>query len=378
MATYIPAIRCRAGDLEYFISTVTYGEAARMIDYVEDVDGWTAATPPELKLQRKLNIARVEREMVPYLLHSDDHFYSALTVEIRPAPNSAGEAAVSFILRDEFPGGLAFGMVTLDGTEQLYALDGQHRLKSIELAVRQRPELAREHISLILVPFRSVTRSQTLFADLNRYAKGPSKSISLLFTHREALARIAKAIAASVPLLRGRVNMESTSLSSNSRDFMTLSTLYETTRTFVGDGEPDAELEAMLVPQISTFWGLLAKAIPEWQLVADGHEHPAYLRQRFLHMHGVAQQALAVALAPIWRDAHCEGTNYMGRLSAIDWQLTNPNWQGIAIHGGRVNNTSTSIRLLAASIRESIGIDVSHQAAIKTVRNSGVAEVVSA
>src|SRR4051794_12302975 len=50
MATYIPAIRANMGGTDYFVSSVTFGEAARMVDYVEDVDNWTDETPPELKL----------------------------------------------------------------------------------------------------------------------------------------------------------------------------------------------------------------------------------------------------------------------------------------------------------------------------------------
>src|SRR5438067_1622573 len=126
MATYLPAIRAAMGDAEYYISAVTLGEAARLVEYVEAVDGWTPETPPELKLQRKLNVQRVEREMVPYLLHTDDHFYSALTVEIRPAPSVDGPGTVLFTSKEAFPGGSEFGMLTLDGTETLCALDGQH------------------------------------------------------------------------------------------------------------------------------------------------------------------------------------------------------------------------------------------------------------
>src|SRR3954453_7659621 len=123
MATYLPAIRAAMGDAEYYISAVTLGEAARLVEYVEAVDGWTSETPPELKLQRKLNVARVEREMVPYLLGAPDHFYSALTVEIRPAPSSDGAPLpLGFEARERFPGGLEFGVLTLDGTETLYAL----------------------------------------------------------------------------------------------------------------------------------------------------------------------------------------------------------------------------------------------------------------
>src|ERR1700694_3800543 len=103
MATYIPALRSLMGDLEYYVSTVTFGEAARMVEYVENVDSWTSETPPELKLQRRLNQQRVERELVPYLTSNPDHFYSALTVEVRPAPYAGGEGTVAFEAKDSFP-----------------------------------------------------------------------------------------------------------------------------------------------------------------------------------------------------------------------------------------------------------------------------------
>jgi DNA sulfur modification protein DndB len=356
MATYFPVIRAGMGDLEYFVSVVTFGEVARMVEYVERVDGWTPETPPELKLQRKLNLQRVEREMVPYLLGNADHFHSALTVEIRPAPRNGHLGTVSFTTKEGFPGGIEFGILTLDGTEKLCALDGQHRLKSIETAIRRNPELAREHIALILVPFQSVVRSQTLFSDLNRYAKSPSKSLSLLFTHRERLARIAKGLADAVPLLRGRVNMEYTSLSTNSRDFVTLSTLYEMTETMAGDRSEDESVpEAQLVAEQATVWERLTRVIEEWRQVAEQTEHPAYLRQRFLNMHGVTQQAIALALSGAHHDLQLPWGELVAGLRGVDWRLTNPQWQGIALHGGRVNNSPTSVKLLADALRVRLG-----------------------
>lgn len=347
MATFIPAIRTRMGGLEYFISAATLGEAARLIEYVEEVDDWTQETPPQLKLQRKLNVQRVEREMVPYLVATDDHFYSSLTVEIRPAPHMGSNQLIAFEVRDTFPGGVEFGVLTLDGTETLYALDGQHRLKSIELAIRQRPELAREHISLILVPFQSIERSQTLFSDLNRHARSPSKSISLLFTHRDPLAQAAKMLAADVPVLRNRVNMESTSLSSNARHFITLSTLYEMTKIMAHDLVGERIDPRTVVDYLAPIWAAFTDSIPEWQMVAQDEEHPAYLRQRYLHMHGVGQQAIANAVADIRQRHPNEWITLIPRLGTVDWQIANSTWQGVAVHGGRVYNTTTSVRLLA-------------------------------
>lgn len=359
-------MRARIGVTEYYVSVMTLGEAARMIDYAEDVDGWTSETPAELKLQRKLNVQRVEKEMVPYLVANEDHFYSALTVEVRAAPRD-GECSLDFESTAQFPGAIEFGQLTLDGTESLYALDGQHRLKSIELAIRQRPELAREHIALILVPFGDISRSQTMFSDLNRNAKTPSKSISLLFAHRDPHARIAKRVGDEARLLRGRMNLESTSLSANARQFMTLSTLYEMVRTLVGEVDEDIpeEDEERLVREVVQVLDCLTEAIPAWRMVRDDEEHPAYLRQRELVGHGVAQRALAelarrsrVQAPSRWQDMLmrlCERSKD-GR-AVVDWRLTNPVWQSVALQGGRVNNTSTSIQLLADELARAIGLE---------------------
>ena len=374
MATYVPAMRARIGATEYFVSVMTLGEAARMIDYAEEVDGWTSETPPELKLQRKLNTQRVEKEMVPYLVGNDDHFYSALTVEVRTVARDS--EAINFEATAQFPGGIDFGQLTLDGTESLYALDGQHRLKSIEIAIRQRPELAGEHIALILVPFGDISKSQTLFSDLNRNAKAPSKSISLLFAHRDPHARIAKRVCDQAQLLRGRMNLESTSLSTNARQFMTLSTLYEMVRTLIGDLADDItpEEEERLADDVVEVIDCLTDAIPAWRMVRDDEEHPAYLRQRQLVGHGVAQRALAEVARRARAQSTDEWKDLLKRLGecskggdpVVDWRLTNPGWQSVALQGGRVNNTSTSIQLLSDELSRLIGLDIPTSAKQRT------------
>jgi DNA sulfur modification protein DndB len=356
MATYIPAIRAHMGDVEYFSSVMTIGEAARLIQYVEQVDDWTSETPPELKLQRKLNVQRVEREMVPYLTQNPDHFYSALTVEIRPAPYEGEQSPLLFEEQAKFPGGAAFGMLTLDGTETLYALDGQHRLKSMELAIRQKPELAREHIVVVLVPFRAVVRSQTLFSDLNRYARPTSKSTSLLFTHREKTARVAKRVGQAVPLLRDRVELERTSLSRNAPQFITLSTLYEMTRALIREHDEETDDERELVADLADVWAVLTESIPEWGQIAASQEHPAWLRQRYLHGHGITQQAIGLVVARARRERLSDWRDVVGRLGDLDWRLANTEWHDVALHGGRVTNTSTSIRRLSDLLADRVGL----------------------
>ena len=82
--------------------------------------------------------------------------------------------------------------------------------------------------------------------------------------------------------------MESTSLSSNSRHFITLSTLYEMTKTLANCEESEVQhREAELVGLLGEVWKLLSASIEAWSQVAAYEEYPAYLRQRELCMHGV-------------------------------------------------------------------------------------------
>ena len=363
MATTLPALRGRMGDSDFFATMLTFGEVARMVEFVEDVDDWDAETAPEEKTQRRLNVQRVEREMVPYLVGTDDHFYSAITVEVRP---SMGEGADIIPFRpagDPLPGGIQYGEVVLDGTQTLCALDGQHRLKSIQRAIRIKQSLAREQLAVILVPFRSARHSQLLFSDLNRYAKGPSRSINLLFSHRDPLVALTRRIIAREPFLNGRVELESTSLSKNTPCVATLSTLYEMTRTFTGEADIDTPeaLDAACQRQALT-WRVLVQAIPQWAAVAERTEHPAYLRQGNLCMHGVGQQAIALATNAVLAVADGD-LDALGAFAHIDWSIGNPDWQGIAVQGRRVNNTAATVRNLGALLAYRLGGGITPNAA---------------
>ena len=249
---------------------------------------------------------------------------------------------------------MTWGQIVLDGTETLYALDGQHRLKSIQLAIRQRPELAREQIPVIFVPHRSQRRSQLLFSDLNRFAKSPSKSISLLFSHRDPVVTLAKTLMERVDFLTGRVEVETTSLSKHTPNVMTLSSLYEMTRSLtegreVGDPLSQAEVDRQLA-----IWGGLTKHVDPWRQVVAREEHPAFLRKEFIAMHGVCHQAIAGAVAPLLTDG-ADIDAVLEPLATVDWRISNPEWQGVAVQGRHINNTSTTVRYLSGLLSLKLG-----------------------
>jgi DNA sulfur modification protein DndB len=80
----------------------------------------------------------------------------------------------------------------------------------------------------------SVERDQQMFSDLNRTARKTSKSLDVLYDHRDPMNRITfKAVASSVPIFKERTELESSSLSARSAKFVTLAVLYEANRSLL-------------------------------------------------------------------------------------------------------------------------------------------------
>jgi DNA sulfur modification protein DndB len=345
MGSQFEAARGHQGDLEYFVTTMRFGELAKNVGYAERDLGEGAEMPAELARQRKLNIKRVRDEMRPYLIQNPDHFFSAIAVEVvRPGDTTHD---IKFTPSSE---NSDFGRISFDGTELLAAVDGQHRLKAIQLAIQEMPELARESIAVVFLPHRSIERSQQLFSDLNRYAKTPSKTLSLLFEHREFAAQVAKQWARQCRAFKdGRTNMETNSLVVKSRHLITLSVLYECARELMAKdydkkkwdrAELDSEAERV-GRQLSEWYDeVVIPALPDIEAAITGSMKPVKLREQYVYPHSVGWRAIARAVRAAmdqrphnWKDQVTKG------LAAIDWSITNrTDWEGSALVAGAMAN----------------------------------------
>src|ERR1019366_9470269 len=76
-------------------------------------------------------------------------------------------------------------------------------------------------------------RCQQMLADLNRYAVRPSRSIGVLYDHREEAAQLARLVVLRSPVFRDVVEMELSTLSARSRTLVTLSAIYSATSVLV-------------------------------------------------------------------------------------------------------------------------------------------------
>lgn len=94
----------------------------------------------------------------------------------------------------------------------MFPADGQHRLRSEFQALKQNPQLAREELPVVMIPFNTTDTVRQLFSDLNLNAKPASKTIGYDFETRDPLALVAKELLDLVPLFGDRVNRVTNSL----------------------------------------------------------------------------------------------------------------------------------------------------------------------
>ena len=338
-----PVIRGLQAGREYYVAMWTLRMLRQISIFDED------ELPPELRAQRTLNKARVP-EMAGYVLDNpDDYVFSALTVSI--------DSEVNFTPMD---GQDKLGVLEVPMEARFIINDGQHRRASIIEALEQRPELAYETIAVVFFLDIGLERCQQMFADLNRYAIRPSRSLGLLYDHRNEKAKLAKLVIMESEIFRDIVDMEKSSLAKRSRKLFTLSAFYNACADLVdgfatGELTKDAEV-------IREYWEAVAKYFPAWTQVRDGKMLSSEVREGFIHSHGIALQAIAKAGNALIKKYPKGWKKRLGGLEKLDWSRVNAKfWEGRAMVGGRISKTGTNVTLTINAIKGTLGLPLGEE-----------------
>ena len=188
--------------------------------------------PPELRAQRTLNRARVP-EMTQYLTENPtEYVFSAITASI--------DGDVAFTSTDNKDSSRDVGQLVVPMTSRFVINDGQHRRAAIEEALKERPELGDETIAVVFFLDLRLEHSQQMFADLNKHAVRPSKSLGILYDYRDPQSRLAKKLMGTVPVFNGLTETEKISISNRSIKLFTLSSIYQGTRALLNKSKSGA------------------------------------------------------------------------------------------------------------------------------------------
>ena len=187
--TLIPALKAKVGDWNYYICVMKYAQVAKECSFAYELGG-----NPDLNELLQRGISERTQGIVDYLIKSEHRFLGSLIVAAWGGdPNYI---PVKMDEGDDLIKGLdsGFGVLTFDGSQQYFALDGQHRLRAIKDAIKQKPELGNEEISVILVSHFNTSegqeRTRRLFSNINKNAKSTTSTENIILDEDDGYAVI--------------------------------------------------------------------------------------------------------------------------------------------------------------------------------------------
>jgi len=304
MPDYVPALRAHMGDWTYYVTVMKLGKVAKECSLAEEIH---AHKDLDDLIQRAIE-DRVRKEMVPYLLNEPQRFYGALVVAVYGGdPEFSPVMVVEHKLIDdkEDRSSYGFGLLRFDGSQTYYALDGQHRLKSIQEAVKEEPDLRNEEITVIILKHEEtkegLQRTRRLFSNLNRRAKPTSSGMNIAIDEDDSVAIVTRQLVKEDQTLKGLVLSNTESINTkqlkptkkNEAYITTLAAFYETNEILLGafdqglDIDKDfkqfrkseKELEEYY-SFLNKIWIRVLKKCPGFDAVLKGKKTPGDLRLR--------------------------------------------------------------------------------------------------
>lgn len=337
------AIRGIQAGREYYITMCPLKLIPKLFIFDEE------EVPAELRAQRTLNRARIP-EITNYILDNPKEYtFSAITasidgkVQFRPIGEQGQESRV--------------GNLVVPMTARLIINDGQHRRAAIEEALSMHSELGNEAISVVFFIDAGLKRSQQMFADLNKHAVRPTKSLGILYDHRDPLAQLVMRLIEYVPVFQGRVELEKTSISNRSLKLFTLNNVYHGTKALLGKRKRLERVTKEEEQLAIEYWAEVTKYIPEWLFLMDKKVTSAELRKEFIHAHGIAIHSLGIAGRALILKYPNNWKIHLKRLKNLNWSRSNTKlWEGRAMIGGRVSKAQMNLTLTTNAIKKTLGL----------------------
>ena len=192
----LPALRGIMGDWVYYCCLMNLGELSSRVHYAEDLHNNKSLSD---MIQRQLKRGR-SAEIADYLKNQPERFFNSLVVATYGGrPNWHELGSVNRMKSNDDLEALeestiaSVGFLTLRGDEDLFALDGQHRLAGIKKAVKDGLDNdPYDEVSVIFVQHKKtmqgLERTRRLFTTLNKTARPVSKGDIIALDEDDVMA----------------------------------------------------------------------------------------------------------------------------------------------------------------------------------------------
>ena len=308
------AIRGRQADKNFYVGMCTLRSVSQLFTFKD------ANIPAEQRAQRTLCKARIPRIRDYVLQNTEDYTFSSITVSV--------DKRIKFnsIPQDKNRG---LGTISISQDAQILINDGQHRVAAIKEALEENPELGNDEISVVFFEDLNLDKSQQMFADLNKHAVKPTKSLGILYDKRNDFATFVVEMVRSVKAFHNRIEIEKTSISNRSTKFFTLNGVARATENLLGKNKNLKDAERRLAVN---FWNAVGENIPEWNLLIEKKVTPAELRREYVNANTNMLEAIAIAGNVLikkypknWKSklAGLQKINWRRNQSKVEWQDNN-------------------------------------------------------
>lgn len=305
--------------------------------------------PPKLRAQRILKKSRIPALKEYILSNPKEYIFSSLTASV--------DGKMKFLPDPRLGPEGKLGKLYIDMSAKLLINDGQHRRKAIEAALLEKPEFGHDSISVVFFEDKGLKRSQQMFADLNKNAVKPSKSLNILYDNRDAYSKFIVKLTEELDIFQDRVELEKTTIGRHAKEIFTLGGISDATKKLLGKESirrPNQDQKNM----IRVFWNSVADNIPEWQLLLNDDISSDELRQNYVHAHTNCLNTLGIVGKIIIKENPTTWKKKLSVLSKVDWSRDNPIWEGNLIQGKKMVRTTIGIIMGASVILKQCGITV--------------------
>lgn len=351
--TFVPAFEAKVGNWTYYSCLMSYAQVAREINFAHELGG-----NRDLGTMIQRGVGDRTAQITEYLLTNENRFLGAIIVAVwggnanylplEMDADAENQAVLAGIDRN-------FGVLTFDGTQQFFALDGQHRLKAIKDAVKQNPELGAEDISVIVVPHFDTPegrqRTRRLFTNINRNAKSTNTQENIALDEDDSFAILTRRLLDDHPFLSkdkvvlvfskvdddGKIVLAQRSISQGSPSWSTIGVLYDIVKEIGFDLPCTADQSKQRVTDelLDQSYEILASRLDDL-LDACGN-----LRQRYFaapspkdvrapkgregsghpFMRPAVQATVAKVVRHVLEQESLEWDDIIKRLASLDWRM---------------------------------------------------------
>lgn len=294
---HLPALKCVIGDWVYYVTAMRLSEVAALVKPIEEVHQSKKLCE---WIQRRL-IEGHAPAIAHYLRTEQSRFFASIVVGVfggapRWSPLSVSDPKQILSVDEEDRINRTVGVLTLSGEEDLFPVDGQHRVAGIKAAVEDGDGLRDEEVTVIIVGHERTTegqaRTRRLFVTLNQRAKKVSARDIIALDEDNGLAAVTRRMFDEFDLFRGgeiislsgSANIpesDRTAITSIVGLFQIVKWLYPRKPadwpkpTIVQRTRPDDTVLEEIYEYNCSYWTTLAKSIKEYGDVLVSRKRPA-------------------------------------------------------------------------------------------------------